>query len=135
MKINDLYTDGHLVVSAIRLHEHQKGMSPSIEDVCNLLNYAQEAGNRIIQQLQQKNIIEVIESAYGNRLFIKDHLKIEDLPKKIKENSLKQDIDKFHESKKQMNEKIHLIQQQQSAKKKHLFEEIEQKLKQNLTHK
>ena len=65
MKPNDPYTSAHLVVSAIRLLEHQKGAAPSIEEVCKTLGFTLELGHMICRKLAEMVIIEIVEGAFG----------------------------------------------------------------------
>lgn len=130
MQISDLYNNAHLVVAAIRVFEHQNHTPPSVQDVCNTLSLSREQGNYICNRLQEMEIIELVEGAYGIRLFIRNHLKIEDIPKGEKASSLQEEILKFQNSKKGFTQKIESIQAKQAKKQKDLFAELEKKLKQ-----
>lgn len=132
MKKEDLYTSAHLFVAAIRVCEHRNATQPSVNDVCGLLSLSLEKGNHICKKLQEFAIIERVEGAYGTRLFIKDHLKIEDIPSGEKETSLEDALKKFQDSRKVLTQKVESIQAAQAAKKKNLFAEMEKKLKKEL---
>lgn len=80
MKEIDLYTKAHLVVAAIRILERQANVSSSIEKVCQMISFSLEHGNLICKKLDEMGIIEIVKGAYGTRLFIKNHLKIEEIP-------------------------------------------------------
>ena len=77
-------------------------------------------------------IIDVIEGSYGNRLFVRDFLKIEEIPRDDDASKLKEELKKFQESQKSLSQKIESIKAQQAEKKKNLFAEMEKKLKQEL---
>ena len=129
MQNSDLYTSAHLVVAAIRILEHQHSAPPSIEQVCQALSFSVERGNFICNKLREMTIIEVIEGAFGTRLSIKDHLKIEDIPKHEKISSLADELKKFQNSRKDFTRKIESIQAEKAKKKKDLFAELDKKLK------
>lgn len=131
-KNRDLYTDAHLFVSAIRICEHKKNTPPNIEDICQILSMSIEHSSYICRKLMQMGIVEVIKGSYGDRLFVRDFLKIEEIQRGDKENKLEEELKKFRESQKGLSQKIESIQTQQAEKKKNLFAEMEKKLKQEL---
>jgi len=130
MQNSDLYSNAHLVVAAVRVLTHQKSAPPSIETVCQTLSFSLEQGNFICNKLAETEVIEIVEGAYGTRLFIKDHLKIEDIPKGDQVSSFEDDLKKFQDSKKDFTKKIESFQAKQAKKQKNLFAELEKKLKQ-----
>jgi hypothetical protein len=132
MENNDFYSNAYLIVSAIRILEHQTSTSPSIEDVCRILSFSLEHGHFLFKKLQGLDIIDIVEGAYGNRLFVKNHLKIEEIPRGTQESKLEKELKKFQDTKKDYSEKIESIQAKQAEKKKSLFAELEKKLKKNL---
>ena len=77
---NNFYTIAHLVVAAIRLHEHRHAGPPTIEHMCDALSMSLEEGNRVCLKLSDMEIIEMMEKIGEARLFVKDHLKIETIP-------------------------------------------------------
>ena len=74
-------------------------------------------------------IINVVEGAFGTRLFVQDHLKIEDIPKDKKEDKLEKALKQFKDSKKDFSKKIESFQAQKAKKQKDLFAELDKKLK------
>jgi len=129
MKEIDLYTKAHLVVAAIRILECQADVSSSIEKVCQMISFSLEHGNLICKKLDEMGIIEIVKGAYGTRLFIKNHLKIEEIPRGAGESKLEEELKKFQSSKKGLSKKIKLFQAKQSEKQKNLFAQLEKKLK------
>jgi DNA-binding IscR family transcriptional regulator len=129
MKEIDLYTKAHLVVAAIRILEHNDTVSSSIEKVCEMISFSLEHGNLICKKLDEMGIIELVEGAYGTMLFVKNHLKIEEIPRGIVESKLEEELKKFQSSKKDLSKKIELFQTEQAEKQKNLFAELEKKLK------
>ncbi len=128
MKEIDLYTKAHLVVAALRILEHQVNVSSSIEKVCQMISFSLEHGNLICKKLGEMGIIEIVEVAYGTKLFIKDHLKIEEIPRGASESKLEEELQKFQSSKKDLSKKIKLFKTEQAKKQKKLFAQLEKKL-------
>ena len=77
----DLYASAHLVVAAIRIIEHQNASPSSFEELCKVLTFSLEQGHYLCRKLAEMEIISIIEGAYGTKLYIKDHLKLEEIPK------------------------------------------------------
>ena len=128
----DLYTGAHLVVAAIRIIEHQNASPASIEELCKVLSFSLEQGHYLCRKLAELEIIGMVEGAYGIKLYIKDHLKLEDIPKVPVESKIEQELKKFQTAKKQITRKVESIKSEQAKKKHDLFAEIEQKLKKKL---
>ena len=128
----DLYSQSHLVVAAIRIYEHLHSRPPTVNDVCRVINLSAEQGHFICRKLQEIEVINAVEGSYGTRLFINDHLKLENLPRHEPENKLEDDLKKFKDTQKSFSRKIESFQAQQKRKKKDLFTEMEKKLKEEL---
>lgn len=129
MKKTNLYDMAHLVVSAIRIHEHQHSVPPTTEDLCIMLAISPEEGSRLCHKLSDYEIIEALQKPGGTRLFIKDHLKIEDIPAQPENVNLQSELDQFKKAREAQMAKIKSIQTEQAEKKKKLHEELEKKLK------
>ncbi|MDH4204719.1 MAG: hypothetical protein OEV45_04250 [Desulfobacteraceae bacterium] len=129
MQHPDLYSNAHLVVSAIRIFTHKNSKHPSLNEICKTLSFSLEQGNLICKKLKDLGIIDVVEGAFENQLFIKDHLKIEEIPRDKKEDRLEEALKKFKDSKKDFSKKIESFQAKQAEKQKALFAELEEKLK------
>lgn len=129
MKKNNLYTLAHLVVAAIRIHEHQHAGPPTIENICEILSISLEEANRLGLKLSEMQIIDALDKAGETRLFVKNHLAIEDIPVQPENNNLQSELDQFKKSREAQINKIKSIQSEQAEKKKKLHEELEQKLK------
>ena len=132
MKGKDFYYDAHLVIAAIRILEHRDSAPPSIDEVCRTISFSLEQGNFICRKLKEMDIINVVEGAFGTKLFIKNHLLLENIPKGTTEDNLEKELKKFQEAKKDQTQKIKLFQTEQEKKKKDLFAELEKKLKKDL---
>lgn len=129
MQNPDLYSNAHLVVAAIRIFTHKNSKHPSLNEICKTISFSLEQGNLICKKLKELGIIDVIEAAFENHLFIKDHLKIEEIPRDKKEDRLEDALKKFKDSKKDFSKKIESFQAKQAEKQKALFAELEEKLK------
>jgi hypothetical protein len=129
MQNSDLYSNAHLVVAAIRIFSYKNSKHPSLNEICKTLSISLEHGNLICKRLKELGIIDVIEGAFENHLFIKDHLKIEEIPKDKKEDKLGDALKKFKDSKKDFSKEIESFQAKQAEKQKALFAELEEKLK------
>jgi hypothetical protein len=128
----DLYSSAHLVVSAVRVFEHQQKVPPSIEEICTLLSFNPEQGHMICRKLGEMGVLEIVEGAFGTRLYIQDHLKIEEIPKGKKDSELAKELAAFQDSRKGISKKIESFQAQQAEKKKSLFADLEKQLKDKL---
>jgi hypothetical protein len=129
MQYSDLYSNAHLVVAAIRIFTYKNSKNPSLNEICATLSFSLEQGNLICKKLKDLGIIDVVEGAFEDHLFIKDHLKIEEIPRDKKEDKLEEALKKFKDSKKDFSKKIESFQAKQAEKQKALFAELEEKLK------
>ena len=129
----DLYYNAHLVVAAIRIYTHKNSKHPSMNEICDTLSFSLEQGNLICKKLKELGVIDVVEGAFENHLFIKDHLKIEEIPRDKKEDKLEDALKKFKNSRKDFSKKIESFQAKQAEKQKALFAELEEKLKKGST--
>ena len=132
MTVDDMYNAAHLFVAAVRVLTHQKNMPPSVENVCELLAFSRESGHLLCRKLSDLGAIECVEGAFGDRLFVRDHARLEavernDAPKKL-DLALKQ----FQNNRKPMDEEVASFKAKQKEKQKNLFEELEKKLKKDL---
>jgi len=132
MQATILYKNGHLFVSAIRILDHRNAAPPAIDDVCEMLSVSLEQGNYICRKLKERQVVKLVESAFGPRLFIKDHLKLEEIPVEEKEDRMEEALKEFQASRQEHSKKIASIQKDQQEKKKNLFADLEKQLKKNL---
>ena len=100
-----------------------------MNEICDTLSFSLEQGNLICKKLKELGVIDVVEGAFENHLFIKDHLKIEEIPRDKKEDKFADALKKFKDSKKDFSKKIESFQAKQAEKQKALFAELEEKLK------
>lgn len=131
----NLYSSAHLFVAAVRVFEHQNNTPATIEDIGRILKISTERSHYLGRKLKEMGIIDEVEGSYGIRLFIRDHLKIEDIPREDDGGKFEAELKKFKESQKELSHKIETIQAKQAEKKKNLFAEMEKKLKEQLNKK
>lgn len=131
-KKNNFYTMAHLVVAAIRLHEHRHAGPPAMEHICEALSISLEEANRVSLKLKNLDIIEMMEKPGEVRLFVKDHVKIETIPDQAESTSMQSALEEFKKSRTEEIDKIKSIQSSYADKKKKLHEELEQQLKNSL---
>lgn len=129
MQSTDLYSSAHLIVAAMRILEQRNAVPPSIDEVCKTVLFSLEYGNLICRKLHKIGIIDIVESAHGTKVFITDHLKIEEISRDKKENRLEEELKKFQTDKDKFTQKIESFQAEQAKKKKDLFTELDKKLK------
>lgn len=132
MENAELYANGHLIVAAIRLLQHQRKSSPTMEDICQLLAFSLEKGYLICKKIIEMKVIESIKGPFGIRLTIKDHLLLEDIPKTESSDSLAAELEAFQAVKKDYKQQIEAVQAEQTQKQKDLFSKIEKQFKSGL---
>ena len=131
-KVDDFYSNAHLTVAAIRVCEHRHSTPPSLEEICDTLSFSIEKGSLILRKLKEMDIIDVVKGSFGDRFFIRNHLKLEDIPRGQEENKLEEELKKFQDTQKALTQKIESFKAEQARKKKDLFSEMEKKLKAEL---
>ncbi len=132
MKNPDLYTSAHLFVAAVRLFEYQNTSPPSVDEVCKTIPFSLEQGNLVCRKLHDMGIVEIVDGAYGPRLYIQEYLKIEEIPRDLKEKSIQEDLKEFKDSQKKFTKKIESMREEHKKKQENLFAELDAKLKENL---
>ena len=128
----DFYAEAHLVVAAIRVHEHVHSRPAMLDDVCRLIGFSSEHAGIISRRLEDMGIIEAVQGSFGSRLFVRDHLKLEDIPRGEFGRKLQDEVKKFQDTQRSFTQKIESLQAEQAGKKKNLFAEMEKKLKAEL---
>jgi hypothetical protein len=130
-----LYSEAHLFVAAIRIHEHAHSQPATLEDVCRMLAFSIEHGGVISRRLEELGIIEAVQGSFGTRFFICDHLKLEDVPRGESGRKIEEEVRKFKDMQRTFSKKIESLQAEQAGKKKNLFAEMEKKLKEEIERK
>jgi DNA-binding Lrp family transcriptional regulator len=135
MEGKNQYQEGHLLVAAIRILEHIHGAPPTLDQISEMLKFSPEQTGWIARRLQEAGIIRIVESAFGDRWGIEDHLKLEDLPRTSESSQMDQALKQFKADREKIAQKVESFKEQQAKKQKELFSEIEKKLKKDLSKK
>ena len=125
-----LYRNGHLVVAAMRVLAHRHAAPPSVEAVAEALNFSLEQTNRICGRLHALGIIELVEGAYGTRLFVRAHPRLETLPDEAETPAMADAIKKFQQERQDLSRKVDAIKAEQAEKRKALYADLEKQLRQ-----
>lgn len=125
-----LYHNGHLVVAAVRLLTHRQGAPPSVESVAEALDFSLEQAGLVCARLEELGIIERVEGGFGNRLFVRDHARLETLPDEAQTPAMADAIRKFQQERQDLTRKVDAIKAEQAEKRKALYAELEKQLRQ-----
>ena len=132
MESKTLYGEGHLFVAAIRILEHRNQAPPALDQISEMLGFSAEQAGLISRRLQQQGIIELVESAYGDRWAVADHMQLETLPREVESSQLDDELKKFQAQRNKISQKVESFKEQQAQKQKDLFAELQKKLKKDL---
>jgi hypothetical protein len=127
-----LYDDAHLFVAAVRFLSHRDQTPPNLDQICQSLRLSPEHGGLLCRRLTEIGVIERVTGAYGDRLFVRDHLKLEDLPRTAQPDRLQNELDRFQQAQKGLTSKVENIRAEQERKRKDLFSEMEKKLRREI---
>jgi len=114
----NFYMMAHLFVSAIRVLEYQNNTPPTLADISQILTMSLERSNYICRKLKEMGIVDSVEGSFGNRLFIRDHLKIEEIPRQEDESKIEEELKKFQESQKGFQKKLKTFRLSRPKRKK-----------------
>lgn len=133
MKVNSLYKEAHLFVAAVRILEYLNDSPPAIENAAGLLSISAEEAGRLCRKLKSMGIIETVEKSGETRLFVSDHLRIEDIEDRPAQSAISEELEKFRKQKKDERKSLHELKEGQQQKRKKVREEIERQLKDRLS--
>jgi hypothetical protein len=94
------YEDGHLIVAAVRVLSHNSDKPPTPEDIAELLGLAPDFVRNLVIALGDEGILKVVENPFEIRTEVKNHNKIEELPKEAHGPSIQDELDEFVKKKK-----------------------------------
>lgn len=132
MESKNLYSDGHLLVAAIRVLEHRHQAPPALEQIAELLGFSVEQTGLVSRRMHEVGIVKIVESAYGDRWVVDEHLKLEELPKDAQTSQLDDELKQYQAEKDKLAQKVATIKAQQAQKQKDLFADLEKKLKKGM---
>lgn len=129
----NLYQKGHIVLAAIRIFEFNNEYAPDIENLHKMLNCVSlEDLTFVVRRLENLGILNIVSAAGARRIFINDHLKLEELKNQPAASSLEDEVAKFKEEQNKIGAKVTQMQQEQKERKKDLYADMEKKLKAEL---
>jgi len=134
-KRKSLYDNAHLAVAAMRIIENRDNAPPSIDAVSRMLSMSIEQASLICKKLKDRGILDVVEGAFGTKLYLLNHLLIEEIKKEEPESTIESEVKKFQAAQKMSTQKIQEIQAEQKKNKKDLFAEIERQYREGLSKK
>jgi len=129
---DDFYSEAHLFVAAIRVLFHQKkNTPPSLEEICQALLFSEEWGAMMCRNLKQLGVVDTVEYSFQTRVYVADHLKLEEIPRQENESAsdFDKELAKYQEKRNNLTTKVEAIQSELARKKKNLFADLESKLK------
>jgi hypothetical protein len=126
------YEQGHLMVAALRLFIHREGRPPSVRDLSDMLEISTETGHYLCNRLEHLGAVKVIEAAFDEKVYLADHLKLEELPKEEKASTFEAEVQEYKEGRERQQEEIKQRRALHEDKKKDLFSDLEKQLKEGL---
>lgn len=135
MNVNSKYKEAHLIVAAIRILEYRQNAPPTLEDVAKMLSISPEEASRISRNLRSMGIVETVEKSGETRLFVSDHLRIEELSDQPEQDALSRELEKFRQKKQSEKKTLESLKAQQEEKRRKMQQDIEQKLKNRMSDK
>lgn len=91
----DIYSQAHLFLAAVRVCEHLDRQPPSLKRLSDLLRVSEEELSRISRRLEADGIIGVITSGADVRFAVRDHAKVEELPRMQEAPRMEEEISQF----------------------------------------
>jgi cell division protein FtsB len=135
MAMNDVahpYEQGHLWVAALRLFTHRHQRPPSVRELSEMLQVSPALGHYLCNRLSRIGVLEVVEAPFEERIYLRDHLKLEELPREEKASGLEAEVQRLKEEREKKEEEIQKIQAGQETKRKDLFSDLERQLKEGV---
>ena len=118
------YEDGHLIVAAVRVLSHNADKPPTPEGLAELLGLAPDFVRNLVVALGDQGILKVVENPFEIRTEVKNHIKLEELPKEAHGPSIQDELDEFVKQKKKEVE---------DTKKMFTMDEIEKKKQEKMS--
>ncbi len=124
----DAYSQAHLFVAEVRVFEHLHLQPPSLRGLSELLEVSEEELSLISRRLEDQGIIGVITSGGGHRFTVRDHARIEEIPRSVEAPMMQEEITQF---KTRQETRLRDIEESLARKgeKKSIYSELEKALK------
>jgi hypothetical protein len=129
------YDYGHVLVAALRLFAYRNQRPPSVRELSEMLELSTEMIYHLCNRLQQLCGLEVVPAAFEERLYLRDHLKLESLPKEEKASDLEAEVQKLQEDRQRQLDALEKHRTDLDTQKEGLFSDLERQLKEGLKRK
>jgi hypothetical protein len=107
MEIHAGYSEGHLVVAAIRVLAHrQAGRPPTEDEIAQLLGLSREWVGVLVSALEKAGIVSVLTGPFEARVEVADHTALEKLPRQAASGGVEEELKEFAARKKQEEERL-----------------------------
>ena len=129
-KDDPLYLNAHLVVAGVRIYLHREKREPSIAEVAELTGLARESASYLVERLERLEAIKVVETAFQERVFLIDHIKVELLLDEEEGPAVEDQLEDLEKEKEDRHKTIdqRFSPEFKDKKKEDLFAEIEKRL-------
>ena len=123
-----MYSQAHLFVAAVRVFEHLHLQPPSLRGLSELLGVSEEELSRISRRLEELGVIGVIVSGGDSRFAVRDHARIEEIPRSVESPRMEDEITQF---KSRQETRLKDLEESLARKgdKKSIYNELEKALK------
>ncbi len=101
------YEQSHLVVAAVRLFSHREGKMPTASDIAVLTGFPSDVTTFLCNRLVDLEVLRVVKGAFDDRFHIKDHLKLEELPRSVDSEEMAREVERFRSGQEEKQKKIH----------------------------
>jgi len=91
------YEKSHALVAAVRVLHFRDGISPTEQQVAELLGMAPDFARSLIRALAELEILRVIQNPFEIRVELGEFWKLEDLPRDQGDTAMESELEAFHE--------------------------------------
>lgn len=126
------YYKSHLIVAAVRVLDHQKGVPPTVAEISHLLSFSIEEVQATCNQLHEKGVLQIVQSATGERLCVNDPRPLEKLPKEKQSSDMEKEIKRFAAEKKAQMARLASLATNEVKRKKDLFAALDAQFKKRI---
>jgi hypothetical protein len=125
------YEDGHLIVAAVRLLSHKSTKPPTAEEIADLTGFPPDFARNLVVGLGREGILKVMESPFEIRVEIRDHTRLEDLPRAETSPTIGDELESFVARKrKEVEETEKMLNPEEiNKKKKARISKLEEEMK------
>jgi hypothetical protein len=125
------YEQGHVIVAAVRLFSHREGKMPTSGDISTLTGFPVDLTLHLCNKLLEMGVLKAVKGAFDDRYVVRDHLKLEELPKSVDDEEMIKEVEKFRAERVEKQKKMEDMFTGKSLdrKKKDRLKEIEGKFK------